>query len=139
MPSDPLRHKKESIKCGKGLRSVEKARKQDSEEVLSNLFKRIDKGRPAQEPKGQSMEPAIAEEMDVEMAAGNNLDDVDQLMEVDGANKENFAQSVNANSQDLLDMVERENIVVKSKTDDKQIQLQSGQEAYFALLAQDMY
>lgn len=51
----------------------------------------------------------------------NNLDDVEQLMQVDSAidaGKENNAailNSLHANSQELLEQVDKQNIVVKDK------------------------
>jgi hypothetical protein len=79
----------------------------------------------------------------------DNLEDVNQLMEVDDGiadndvnDKENnsaIAQTINANSQDLLDMVEKQGIVVTQKGKGTPIEIQTGQEAYFALLAQDMF
>lgn len=44
------------------------------------------------------------------------------------------------NSQELLEAVERENIVVFKKNNDdrRQVKLTTGEEAYFAILAQDM-
>ena len=70
----------------------------------------------------------------------DNLNDVDQLMEVDegiAANdetdKENnsaIAQTINGNSQDLLDMVDKQGIVVTQKANGIPVKIQTGQEAY---------
>ena len=62
---------------------------------------------------------------------------VDQdAMEDVGEDKEN--QEIAANSQELLDMVTKQGIVVTSKETGSKVDINSGQEAYFALLAQDM-
>ena len=55
---------------------------------------------------------------------------------VDEANKEN--QEVLANSQELIDMVNKEGIVVTRKENGSRVELGTGQEAYYALLAKDM-
>ena len=43
-----------------------------------------------------------------------------------------------ANSQELLDMVKSEGIIVTKKEDSQRVPIESGQEAFYALLAQDM-
>ena len=57
-------------------------------------------------------------------------------MDDGGEDKEN--QEKMANSQELLDMVVKQGIVVTKKNTGSRVDLGSGQEAYYALLAQDM-
>jgi hypothetical protein len=94
-------------------------------------------------------------EENVEMIAANHPenemkqpDELEQLMQVGGngmadtemaADEDKENAVLNANSQDLLDMVSNKGIVVREKGGTGQpIELVTGQEAYFALLAQDM-
>lgn len=98
-------------------------------------------------------EESKAAQKDQEMMVdtNNNLEDVEHLlMDVDQGNsaangeeadKENNAaivNALNANSQDLLDQVEKQDIVVTDKKTKQVVSLETGQEAYYALLAQDM-
>ena len=54
----------------------------------------------------------------------------------DDEDKEN--EHFSANSQDLLSMVESKGIVVTQKQTGDKVNISSGKEAYYALLAQDM-
>ena len=69
----------------------------------------------------------------------NNDDDEEMIDEEDDNNKENnvnFASTTNqksGDSQDLLDMIDQQGIVVKENGN--QLEISTGQEAYFALLA----
>ena len=74
------------------------------------------------------------------------IDDPSQMMPDDArqptgtqADKENISASIaNQGSQELLDMVEKQGIVVTDKSKNEQQPPQNGQEAYFALLANDL-
>ena len=156
MPEDSMRYKaEETVSVGnKNLRSGAATRRAESQNIQNQLFSRMEKIKPSRQ-KGQATAAAQDDTFQEMMIAdsgvhnNDNLNDVDQLMEVDegiAANdetdKENnsaIAQTINGNSQDLLDMVDKQGIVVTQKANGIPVKIQTGQEAYFALLAQDMF
>jgi len=69
--------------------------------------------------------------------AGN--DDID-MVENNQADKENQSGvNLNLSSQDLLEMVDRKGLYVTDKNTSKRVDISTGHEAYFALLAEDMF
>ena len=79
-----------------------------------------------------------------ESAANNNSKDVemnDEESALINADKENVVVNnshINANSQDLLDLVESKGIKVFEEKTQKPVEIATGQDAYFAIMAQDM-
>lgn len=92
------------------------------------------------------------------IADGNQDEELNQLMQQDSsaavngqanddiemedaqADKENQSGvNLNLSSQDLLEMVDRKGLYVTDKTTSKRVDISTGHEAYFALLAEDMF